>query len=603
MFLPMNQVEVKSRGWDEVDFVLVSGDAYIDHPSFGVAIISRVLEAFHYRVAILAQPDINNLALFKQFGLPKLGFLVTAGNIDSMVNHFTVAKKRREKDYYTPGGVMGKRPDDATITYTRILRRIYPHAPIILGGIEASLRRLGHYDYIKDRIRPSILIESGADLLVYGMAEKTIIEIADSLQAGLSIQQLDYIRGTVYRCENIEHISEYEMLPTFEQIKTDKRTFAESFNHQYRNTDAINAHVIVEPYIDSFVVQNKPALPLERAYFDWVYSLPYERNYPPVYQEHIPAIDEVKHSIIVNRGCFGNCSFCALTMHQGRIIQSRSKNSVVQEAKRIIEDTDFKGYIHDIGGPTANFYQPACAKQEKYGACVQKQCLHPNKCDNLFVSHQDYLDILKAVRSLDRVKKVFVRSGIRYDYLMYDKDDTFFKELVQNHISGQLKVAPEHINSQVLDFMQKPKRELFDQFVAKYKRFNQTYSKDQFLVPYLMSSHPGCDLNASIELAEYIRDHFNQIEQVQDFYPTPGTLATCMYYTELDPRNYQPIYVAKNPHDKAIQRALMQYKNPKNYDLVYEGLVRANRRDLIGYEPHCLIRPRPFSQNKNRTLR
>lgn len=596
MFLPISASEVKKLQWDSVDFVLISGDAYIDHPSFGVAIIARVLSAMQYKVAILAQPSIHQEREFQQFGTPRLGFLITAGNIDSMVNHYTVAKKRRSKDYYTPGGVMGKRPDNATITYSNIVRKLYPDAAIILGGIEASLRRLSHYDYMQDKVRSSILLDSKADLLVYGMAEQTIVEIAEALEAGLSIHDLHYLRGTVYKTNSVTVNEDTILLPSFAEIKASKPVFAKSYYIQYKNTDAINAKRLIEPHGDFFVVQNKPSLPISKEYFDWVYSLDYQRAAHPSYQEYIPAIEEVQHSIIVNRGCFGNCSFCALSMHQGRIIQSRSKDSIVEEAKKIVKLPNFKGYINDIGGPTANFYEKACEKQEKYGACVDKQCLHPTKCSNLTVSHSNYLEILRAVRSLDKVKKVFVRSGIRYDYLLYDQDPTFFKELVEHHISGQLKVAPEHISPTVLDYMQKPKKELFDRFSAKYKALNQQYRKDQYLVPYLMSSHPGCNLEDSIALAEYIKANFKQIEQVQDFYPTPATLATCMYYTEIDPRTMQPVYVAKNPHEKAIQRALMQFQNPKNYHLVHEGLIKGGRRDLIGYGSRCLIQPRPYDQ-------
>lgn len=602
MFLPICKQDLVNRNWDFVDFILISGDAYIDHPSFGAAIISRVLEAFGYKVAILAQPDINNPNVFKQFGKPRLGFLITAGNIDSMVNHYTASKRRREKDYYTPGGVMGKRPDKTTITYSKIVRNLFSDSAIVIGGIESSLRRLAHYDYIQNSLRRSILLDASADLLVYGMAEKTIVEIADYLNTGMSIKDLNFIKGTVWKSKDEANLPNSKvMLPSYDELLKDKLNYAKSFYIQHQNNDFFTSKVLVEPYKDIYVIQNKPSEPLNQEYLDWVYSLPYERNYHYSYKEHIPAIDEVRHSIVVNRGCYGSCSFCAITQHQGRIMQSRSKDSVVEEAQKIINDKEFKGYIHDIGGPTANFYDPACDKQLLKGACIGKECLHPVRCKNLKVSHDNYLDILRAVRKLDKVKKVFIRSGIRYDYLMYDKNDTFFHELVEHHISGQLKVAPEHVSNQVLKYMQKPNFELYESFVQKYEKINKEHNKNQFLVPYLMSSHPGSTLKDAIMLAEYIKKHNLYIEQVQDFYPTPSTLATCMYYTKVDPRTLEPVYVADTKEEKAMQRALMQFKNPKNYQLVYDALVKANRKDLIGYGPNCLIRPITPSSHQQHT--
>lgn len=591
MFLPINRKELLERGIESVDFVLITGDAYVDHPSFGVAIISRILEAQGYSLAILSQPKWETDEDFLQFGKPNLGFLITSGNLDSIVNHYTVSKRRREKDSYSPGGKMGLRPDYATIVYSNVVRRLFPDSPIILGGIEASLRRLAHYDYLQNKLKKSILIESKADIVCYGMSDQTIVEVADALKSGLKIADIIYLRGTLWKTKDkILLPDKYILLPSYKEICKDKLKYAESFNIQYNNTDAINGDVLVETYEDCYVVQNQAALPIKREYLDWVYSLPYERSYHPIYKEPIPAIEEVKYSIAINRGCMGTCSFCALTFHQGRIIQSRSKESVIEEAKRIIEEKEFKGYIHDIGGPTANFYVRACDKQEEFGACKNKKCLTPTRCKNLVVSHKEYLEILKAVRSLDKVKKVFVRSGIRYDYLMYDDDDEFFEELVKNHISGQLKVAPEHVSSRVLDYMQKPHFDVYEKFTKKYYELNNKFGKKQFLVPYLMSSHPGCELNDAIELAEYLHKNRIHVEQVQDFYPTPGTLSTCMYYTEVDPRTMKKVYVAKTGHEKALQRALMQYNIEKNYSLVKEALEVGNRKDLIGNQPKCLIK-------------
>ena len=581
MFLPICKQDLIDRGIEQLDFVYISGDAYVDHPSFGHAIISRVLEAHGYKIGIIPQPNIKNPNWMDELGLPRLAFLVTSGNIDSMVNHYYVSKKRRTKDNYSPNGEMGLRPDNAVIKYCNMLKEKYPDIPVVIGGIEASLRRLAHYDYMEDRLKKSILVDSKADLLLYGMGERSIVEMADSLDSGLDISDVIYIKGSAWKTKNKDYLpTDAIFLPTYRDLKTDRLNYARSFYVQYTNTDPFSSKPLVEEYNDIYVVQNTPTLPLDQELMDWTYSLPYERTYHPIYNDKpIPAIQEVQNSIVINRGCFGSCSFCALTMHQGRIIQSRSKESVVDEAKKIIKSPSFKGYIHDVGGPTANFYHPSCKKQLESGTCPKRQCLHPTACKNLEISHDDYLDILRTLRKLDGIKKVFVRSGIRYDYLMYDKDDTFFKELVQHHISGQLKVAPEHISNNVLFYMQKPPKELYVKFTKKYKEINKQFNKDQYLVPYLMSSHPGCTLNDAILLAEYIRDERIFVEQVQDFYPTPSTLATCMYYTGVDPRTMKPVYVAKSKEEKAMQRALMQYKNPKNHDLVKKALIQAKRFD------------------------
>ncbi len=586
-FLPINRQEMLARGWDSCDFVYVSGDAYVDHPSFGVAIISRVLESHGYKVAILPQPDCKNDEEFLQFGKPRLGFLVSSGNIDSMVNHYSVNKRRRDNDSYSDEGVMGKRPDRATIVYSKKIRSLFADSAIIVGGIEASLRRLAHYDYWDDKVRPSLLLDSQADMLLYGMGENSIVELADALDSGLSIKDITYIRGSVYARDNTEGLFDYIVLPSFSEIKNNKQSYAKSFLIQSENHDAMNATMLVEPYNNCVVVVNTPPLPLSRDEMDYVYRLNYMRNFHPTYK-YIPAIEEVKFSIISNRGCYGSCSFCALAAHQGRIIQSRSKDSIVEEVKQIVQDPTFKGYIHDVGGPTANFYHPSCDKQIEHGTCKTKQCLHPKPCNQLKVSHQDYLDILRACRVIPGVKKVFVRSGVRYDYAMLD-DGEFLEELVEHHISGQLKVAPEHISNRVLDYMRKGRFEVYDAFVKKYTQLNIDKNKKQYLVPYWMSSHPGCTLEDAIELACYLKK-MNQVpQQVQDFYPTPSTLSTCMYFTELDPRTMKPVYVAKSHHDKLLQRALMQYSFDKNRSLVIEALTKANRLDLIGNKKTCLI--------------
>lgn len=605
-FLPVTVEDMKKRGWEQPDFIYVCGDAYVDHPSFGAAIITRMLESKGYKVCILPQPDWRTTEDFIKFGKPRLAFLVSGGNIDSMVNHYSVAKKRRDKDLYSPGGEGGHRPDRATIVYCQKIREAYGNSvTIMIGGIEASLRRLSHYDYWDNKVRRSILLDSQADILMYGMGEHQIVELAEALDSGIEAKDITFVRGTVYKTKTLENIYEdYIELPHFKESSKDKRIYAESFLKQYENTDSVTAKILVEPYNDCYVVQNKPSLPLTQSEFDYSYGLPYMRNYHPMYEEKggIPAIEEVKFSIISNRGCFGSCNFCALAFHQGRIIQVRSHQSIIREAEQITWDPDFKGYIHDVGGPTANFRQPACDKQLKYGACKDRQCLFPTGCKNLKVDHTDYVKLLRKLRDIPRVKKVFVRSGIRYDYLIYDKDETFFSELCKYHVSGQLKVAPEHVVPRVLEKMGKPSRQVYDKFTKKFYEINKKIGKEQYLVPYLMSSHPGSDLKAAVELAEYLRDLGYMPEQVQDFYPTPGTLSTCMFYTELDPRTMTKVYVPKTPHEKAMQRALIQYRLPRNYELVTEALRKAGRTDLIGFEKHCLIRPRKtniqFAKNK-----
>ena len=594
-FLPISKEDMKEAGIEQLDFIYISGDAYVDHPSFGSAIISRILEAHGYKVGFIAQPDWKDKESINILGEPRLGFLVSAGNMDSMVNHYTVSKKRRKNDAYTPGGVMGKRPDYATIVYCNLIRQTYKNKPIIIGGIEASLRRLAHYDYWSNKLKRSILLDSGADIISYGMGEHSIVEIADALDSGIDIKDITFIDGTVYKTRKREDIYDAIELPHYEELKADKLSYAKSFYVQYSNTDPFSGKRLFETYDDKlYVVQNPPAKPLTQSEMDQVYALPYMRDYHPSYKEAggIPAIEEVKFSLISNRGCFGGCSFCALTFHQGRIIQTRSHESIIAEANKMIWDPDFKGYIHDVGGPTANFRAPACEKQMTKGACPHKQCLFPKPCQNLKVDHTDYLALLRKLRELPNVKKVFIRSGIRFDYMIYDNNQTFLRELCEHHISGQLKVAPEHISDPVLEKMGKPSVDVYNRFVKAYKDMNEKIGKKQYLVPYLMSSHPGSTLKEAVELAEFLRDLGYMPEQVQDFYPTPSTISTCMYYTGVDPRNMQPVYVAVNPHEKAMQRALIQYRNPKNYDLVYEALVKAGRTDLIGFDKKCLIRPR-----------
>ena len=593
-FLPICKEDMEKRGWTQLDFVYVSGDAYVDHPSFGPAIITRILESYGYKVGIIAQPDWKDKNSVTILGEPRLGFLVSAGNMDSMVNHYSVSKKRRRTDAYTPGGVAGHRPDYAAVVYGNLIRQTYKHTPIILGGIEASLRRMAHYDYWSNKLKRSILLDSGADIISYGMGERSIIAIAEALDAGLDVKDITYIDGTVCKVKDLDSVYDYIRLPSYEDLKTDKLEYARSFYTQYCNTDPFSGKRLVEPYNDHlYVVQNPPSKPLTMEEMDQVYSYPYMRTWHPAYDAAggVPAIQEVKFSLISNRGCFGGCSFCALTFHQGRIIQTRSHESLVEEAKMMTQDKDFKGYIHDVGGPTANFRAPSCQKQLTKGVCPNKQCLFPKPCKNLRADHRDYIKLLRELRKIDGVKKVFIRSGIRFDYVLADPDDTFLRELCEYHVSGQLKVAPEHVSDPVLQKMGKPEYSVYQKFVEKYNQMNKKLRKDQYLVPYLMSSHPGSTLKEAVNLAEHLRDFGYMPEQVQDFYPTPSTLSTCMYYTGVDPRNMQPVYVPKNPHEKAMQRALIQYRDPKNYDLVMEALKKTGRMDLVGYDKRCLIRP------------
>lgn len=600
-FLPVSKQDMEEEKIEQLDFVYVIGDAYVDHPSFGHAIISRVLKAHGYSIGIISQPDWKDEKSITVLGKPRLAFLVSAGNMDSMVNHYSVSKKRRKSDAYTPGGECGRRPDYATVVYGNLIRRNYREIPVIIGGIEASLRRMAHYDYWSDKFKRSILLDSQADLLSYGMGEKSIVEIADALNSGLSVSDITFIPGTVYKTKTTENIYDGIRLPDYSAMKEDTAEYAKSFRIQYENTDPFTGKALIEGYPNGvYVVQNPPQPPLSVEEMDEVYALPYMRTYHPMYEEKggVPAISEIRFSLISNRGCFGGCSFCALTFHQGRIVQVRSHESILQEAALLTQEKDFKGYIHDVGGPTANFRQPSCEKQLKYGVCKNKQCLFPKPCHNLEADHSDYLNLLRSLRELPGVKKVFVRSGIRFDYLLADADDSFFKELVEYHVSGQLKVAPEHISDTVLKRMGKPENAVYERFCTKYKRLNEELGLKQFLVPYLMSSHPGSTLKEAVELAEYLRDLGYMPQQVQDFYPTPSTISTVMYYTGLDPRDQKPVYVCKNPHEKAMQRALIQYRNPKNYELVLEALKKAGREDLIGFEKRCLIRPRRMAAEK-----
>lgn len=594
-FLPISKQEMLDRGWTQCDFVYVIGDAYVDHPSFGHAIISRVLENAGYSVGIISQPDWRDPRSIDVFGPPRLGFLVSGGNMDSMVNHYSVFKHRRKTDAFTPGGVIGKRPDHAVTVYCNLIRQTYRDIPILIGGIEASLRRLAHYDYWSESLKRSILLDSQADILMYGMGEKSVVELADALNAGMDVRDITYIDGTVFRMEALDESLPTVILPSYDELKADKRRYAESFRIQYQNCDPFTAKRLAEPYGTGYVVQNPPQKPLTTAEMDAVYDLPYCRNYHPSYEKAggVPAIEEVKFSLVSNRGCFGACAFCALTFHQGRIVQCRSHASILKEAEAMTHAPDFKGYLHDVGGPTANFRAPACEKQLTKGTCPHRQCLFPTPCKNLRADHSDYVALLRKLRRLPGVKKVFIRSGIRFDYLLADKKDTFFRELVQYHISGQLKVAPEHVSDAVLSRMEKPSRAVYDRFTEKYFALCRQYGKEQYLVPYLMSSHPGSTLKEAVELAEYIRDMGYNPEQVQDFYPTPSTLSTVMYYTGLDPRTMEPVYVPTDPHEKAMQRALIQYRDPKNYYMVLETLKKAHREDLIGAGPKCLIPVKP----------
>lgn len=602
-FLPISLQDCKDRGIDQLDFVYVIGDAYVDHPSFGHAIISRVLESYGYTVGIISQPDWKDPESITILGEPRLAFLVSGGNMDSMVNHYYVSKKRRPADAYTPGGVMGKRPDHAVVVYSNLIRQKYKKTPIILGGIEASLRRMAHYDYWSDALKRSVLLDSGADLISYGMGEKSIVEIADALNSGIDVGDITFIRGTVYKARTTEQVADGIFLPSYEQMCADRKEYANSFRIQYENTDPFSAKPLIEAYDHHiYVIQNPPSMPLSVMEMDDIYDLPYMRTYHPSYEKAggVPAVSEIKFSLISNRGCFGGCSFCALTFHQGRIVQVRSHESILKEAKEMTKDPDFKGYIHDVGGPTANFRAPACKKQLQKGVCTNRQCLFPKPCPNLVADHRDYVELLRKLRKLPGVKKVFIRSGIRFDYLLCDKDDTFFHELLKYHVSGQLKVAPEHICDAVLSRMGKPENAVYERFIRKYEDYNRKIGKKQYVVPYLMSSHPGSTLKEAVALAEYIRDLGYMPQQVQDFYPTPSTMSTVMYYTGVDPRDMKPVYVVKNPHEKAMQRALIQYRNPENYGLVKEALHLVHREDLIGFGSKCLIPPRPINKKNNR---
>ena len=606
-FLPATKEELRERGITQPDFVYVIGDAYVDHPSFGPAIIGRVLESHGYSVAILAQPDWKDPKSIQVYGEPRLAFLVSSGNMDSMVNHYSVSKKRRKTDAFTPGGVMGKRPDRADMVYSNLIRHVYKHVPIILGGIEASLRRMAHYDYWADGFKRSLLLDSGADLISYGMGERSIVEIADALASGISIRDLTFVNGTVYKTSHKEDIYDAIFLPDYESMKADKTLYAKSFGIQQKNADPIRGKRMAEQYSEHlFIVQNPPAKPLSQEEMDEIYDLPFQRAVHPscLTQGEVPAFSEIKFSLASCRGCFGACSFCALTFHQGRIIQARSHESLLREARAMTKDKDFKGYIHDVGGPTADFRQPACDKQLKAGACPERQCLFPKPCPNLKADHSDYISLLRKLRAIPGVKKVFIRSGIRFDYVLADPNQSFLKELCEYHVSGQLKVAPEHVSDAVLSKMGKPNRSVYEEFCRRYKKMNETLQKKQYLVPYLMSSHPGATLKEAVELAEYCRDLGYMPEQVQDFYPTPSTMSTCMYYTGLDPRTMEKVYVPKNPHEKAMQRALIQYRDPKNRELVQEALEKCGRRDLIGYGPKCLLRPeggRPGERSGQKT--
>lgn len=594
-FLPISQQDIKNRGWYYCDFLIVTGDAYIDHPSFGTAIISRVLENAGFKVSILSQPDFTSEKDFISIGKPRYAVLINAGNIDSMVAHYTVAKKRRHTDEYTAGGIGGKRPDRAVTVYSMLSKKAFPQTPVLIGGLEASLRRFAHYDYWADRIMPSVLSSSCADALMYGMSERCVLEIAQNFKKGKKGNEIwQNIRGVTYFSHSTENIPFKTIsCPSYEDVQKDKTAYAQSVKIQYDNADHATGKAILQNHGKKILVQNPPSIPLTTEEMDKVYSLPYMRTYHPSYEKlgGVPAIKEVQFSIIHNRGCFGACNFCALAFHQGRYVSARSHNSVVNEAKQISKHPDFKGYIHDVGGPTANFRFPSCKKQEKHGLCVNKRCLFPKACSNLEADHTDYLSLLRKLRNIEGIKKVFVRSGLRYDYMMSDNNDEFFTELVKHHISGQLKVAPEHMSDNTLYYMGKPSFAIYEKFRERYTKINEKLGKKQYLVPYLMSSHPGATLDDAILLAQYLKKVGYYPEQVQDFYPTPGTLSTAMYYTEIDPRTMKHVYVAKTPQEKAMQRALLQWKNPKNRHIIIEALKKANRQDLIGFEKHCLIRP------------
>ncbi|MBE6020298.1 MAG: YgiQ family radical SAM protein [Clostridiales bacterium] len=602
-FLPVSKEDMKKRGWDQLDFVYISGDAYVDHPSFGHAVICRTLEKYGYKVGIIAQPDFRSAEDFKRLGKPRLGFLVSAGNVDSMVNHYSVFKKRRKTDYYTPGGVAGKRPDRACIVYTSRAKEAYKDVPVILGGIEASLRRLAHYDYWDNKLRRSILLDSKADIISYGMGERSIIEIAEALDSGLEARDITWIRGTVVRKKFIDD-EDTVILPSFEEMKEDKLRFAESFRIQYRNNEAPDAVPLAEQYDKNlYVVQNPPQPVLSREELDEVYAMPFTREYHPMYEKEggVPALKEVKFSLTSVRGCFGGCAFCALTYHQGRIVQSRSIESIVAEAEELVKKPDFKGYINDVGGPTANFRRPSCKKQLEKGTCKNRDCLHPVPCKNLDADHKEYIELLNRVKSIKGVKKVFVRSGVRFDYALADKNDDFIKQLCRYHVSGTLKVAPEHVSDHVLRLMRKPSNEVFQKFVKKYNDINKKYDMDQYMIPYFISSHPGSRLEDAVKLAEYLNKNRFVPDQVQDFYPTPGTLSTCMYYTGVDPLTGEKVYIPDSMEEKKMQRALLHFNKPENYDLVYKALQKTKRTDLIGFGPDKLIKPRSFEKKDNVT--
>ncbi|MCQ2603595.1 MAG: YgiQ family radical SAM protein [Spirochaetia bacterium] len=590
-FLPISEEDMHNRGWDSVDFAIITGDAYVDHPSFGTAIVSRVLEAEGFRVGIIPQPDWKDPESVKTLGRPKLAFLINAGNVDSMVANFSSKSKRRSKDQYSPGGIAGKRPDRAIIVYTSLAKQAYKGIPIIIGGIEASLRRLSHYDYWSDSLRRSILTDSKADMLIYGMGENPFWEISRRIKAGEEIKNMKDIRGTVVKSSQLPE-GDLITLPSYEEDLADKKTFAKSFAIQYRNTDPFSAKMLVEKTGTQYMIQNPPAKILTTEEMDRVYALPYMGTYHPCYEKDggVPAIKEVEFSLISARGCFGSCNFCALTFHQGRIIQARSHQSIIDEAIRLTKKPNFKGYINDVGGPTANFRQPACDKQLKSGACQDRRCLFPKPCPNMKVSHEDYLELLRKLKAIPGIKKVFIKSGIRFDYLLSDSSQEFFHELCQHHISGQLKIAPEHICARVLDLMGKPRPEVYRKFEKMFKEENERIGKKQYLIPYLISSHPGSDLKAAIELAEFLRDEKFIPDQVQDFYPTPGTVSTCMYYTGYDPLTMKKVYVPGTEEEKNMQRALLHFHKPENREKVRKALILAGRRDLIGRSPKALIR-------------
>ena len=598
-FLPVSRADMEARGWDQCDFVYICGDAYVDHPSFGMAIISRVLEHAGYRVGIICQPDWTDPASIAALGEPRLGFLISAGNMDSMVNHYTVNKKPRREDAYTPGGRADARPNRAVTVYGNLIRRTFKDKPIIIGGIEASLRRLAHYDYWQDKLKRSVLLDSGADILLYGMGEHSIVEVADALDGGLPVDQITFVNGSVYRTSGagaLDNVFDYELLPSWDELERDRLTYARSFNIQQQNMDPITGGRLVEPYPNGvYVVQNPPSAPLTEREMDEVAELPYARHWHPDYDAAggIPAFDEIRFSISSNRGCFGECSFCALAFHQGRMVQVRSRESIMREAEVLTHDPEFKGYINDVGGPTANFFKPACKKQLTHGVCKNRRCLWPDVCRNMDTNEDAYAELLRDLRQIPGVKKVFVRSGIRFDYTMADASDKFLVELLQHHVSGQLRLAPEHVSDAVLSVMGKPRREVYDAFVERFERLSAEYGLKQYVVPYLISSHPGSTMKEAVELAEAVRDMGYMPEQVQDFYPTPSTMSTCMFYTGVDPRTMEPVYIPRDPHEKAMQRALIQYRKPENYKLVKEALRKAGREDLIGYGSKCLIRPVP----------